>query len=89
MSSALPMSTQRQEIASKVNRSMKNEPSATKPEHDTGEDVLTHKEKTPKAKFEIYAEEMIEKEVRPSGKSGRIYLPPEWVGKHVKVIRLD
>ncbi len=41
-----------------------------------------------KAKFEVYGEEMIEKQVRPSGASGRIYLPPEWVGKNVKVIRL-
>ena len=42
-----------------------------------------------KPKFEIYAEEMIEKKVSQSGKSGRIYLPPDWVGKYVKVIRLD
>ncbi len=40
------------------------------------------------AKFEVYGEEMIEKEVRQSGNSGRIYLPQEWVGKSVKVIRL-
>ncbi len=42
-----------------------------------------------KAKFEVYGEEMIEKEVKPSGNSGRVYLPPEWVGKHVKIIRID
>ncbi|CAO0821529.1 hypothetical protein DFAR_2460004 [Desulfarculales bacterium] len=28
-----------------------------------------------KAKFEVYGEEMIEKEVKPSGNSGRVYLP--------------
>lgn len=39
------------------------------------------------AKFEVYGEEMIEKAVKQSGNSGRIYLPPEWVGKNVKVIR--
>jgi putative transposon-encoded protein len=42
-----------------------------------------------KPKFEIYGEEMIEKMVRQSGNSGRVYLPPEWVGKNVKIIRLD
>jgi len=42
-----------------------------------------------KAKFEVYGEEMIEKEVKQSGNSGRVYLPPEWVGKRVKIIRID
>jgi putative transposon-encoded protein len=42
-----------------------------------------------KAKFEVWGEEMIEKEVKQSGNSGRVYLPPEWVGKQVKIIRLD
>jgi putative transposon-encoded protein len=44
---------------------------------------------TRKAKFEVYGEEMIEKEVKQSGNSGRVYLPPEWVGKHVKIIRVE
>lgn len=42
----------------------------------------------PLSKFEVYGEEMIEKEVKQSGNSGRVYLPPEWVGKQVKIIRL-
>ncbi len=42
-----------------------------------------------KSKFEVYGEEMIEKEVKQSGNSGRVYLPPEWVGKLVKIIRID
>jgi len=42
-----------------------------------------------KVKFEIYGEEMIEKEVKLSGNSGRIYLPPDWVGHQVKIIRTD
>jgi len=42
-----------------------------------------------KPKFEVYGEEMIEKEVKQSGNSGRVYLPPEWVGKQVKIIRID
>ena len=44
---------------------------------------------TRKTKFEVFGEEMIDKEVKPSGNSGRIYLPPDWVGKHVKIIRVD
>ena len=42
-----------------------------------------------KVKFEVYGEEMIEKEVKLSGNSGRVYLPPDWVGRHVKIIRID
>jgi putative transposon-encoded protein len=42
-----------------------------------------------KAKFEVYGEEMIEKVVKLSGNSGRVYLPPDWVGKTVKIIRID
>ena len=44
---------------------------------------------SPKAKFRVLGEEMIEKEVKPSGNSGRVYLPLNWVGKHVKIIRID
>ncbi len=42
-----------------------------------------------KVKFEIYGEEMIEKMVKSSGNSGRVYLPPNWVGHQVKIIRID
>ena len=41
-----------------------------------------------KAKFEVLGEEMIEKKVNSSGNSGRVYLPPEWIGSKVKVIKL-
>ena len=54
------------------------------------------KEKTPSVevsqgnvKFEVYGEEMIEKTVKLSGTSGRVYLPPDWVGHLVKIIRID
>lgn len=56
---------------------------------------MTEKEKEtsdislPMSKFEVYGREMIEKEVKLSGNSGRVYLPPEWVGKVVKIIRID
>ncbi len=45
--------------------------------------------KSPKAKFGVIGNEMIEKEVKRSGNSGRVYLPLTWVGKHVKIIRVD
>ena len=41
------------------------------------------------AKIEIFGEEMIEKRVKASANSGRVYLPPEWVGHNVKIIRID
>jgi len=45
--------------------------------------------KSPKAKFGVFGKEMIEKEVKPSGNSGRVYLPSDWVGKHVKIICIN
>jgi putative transposon-encoded protein len=42
-----------------------------------------------RVKFEVYGEEMIEKEVKSSGNSGRIYLPPNWVGHTVKIIKVE
>jgi len=42
-----------------------------------------------KTRFGVFGEEMIEKEVKPSGNTGRVYLPLDWVGKHVKIIRID
>lgn len=43
----------------------------------------------PRVKFELYGEEMIEKQVKASGNSGRIYLPPNWVGHTVKIIKVE
>jgi putative transposon-encoded protein len=40
-------------------------------------------------KLEIFGEEVLEKWVKPSGASGRIYLPSDWIGRRVKVIRLE
>ena len=46
--------------------------------------------KSPKAKFSLFGEEMIEKEVKPRGKkTGRVYWPLDCVGKLVKIIRID
>lgn len=40
-----------------------------------------------KVKFKIFGEEMIEKTVNSCGKNGRVYLPQDWIGKKVKVVR--
>jgi len=39
--------------------------------------------------FTIYGREVVQKRVTRSGQSGRIYLPAEWLGKTVTVIRQD
>ena len=54
-----------------------------------GDEPLDPRTRMTKTKFEVFGEEMLEKEVKPSGNSGRVYLPPDWVGKHVKIIRID
>jgi len=55
----------------------------TNPSSETPRDFLT------RVKFEVYGEGMIEKKVHLSGNSGRVYLPLDWVGRHVKVVRMD
>jgi hypothetical protein len=42
-----------------------------------------------KVKFGLFGEEMIEKEVKPRGSAGGVYLPSDWVGKLVKIVRID
>lgn len=41
------------------------------------------------AQFIVQGHEMVEKVVKPAGNSGRIYLPPDWIGKRVKIVRVD
>lgn len=68
---------------------MDNTQKTARPSPDKGDAIRSSEEQRRKAKFEVYGEEMIEKEVKQSGNSGRVYLPPEWVGKNVKIIRID
>lgn len=42
-----------------------------------------------KVRLEIYGEEIVEKTVKMSGNSGRVYLPMVWVGRRVKIVRLN
>jgi putative transposon-encoded protein len=39
--------------------------------------------------IKINAYQIIEKLVKPSGNSGRVYVPINWVGKKVKVVLLE
>ena len=41
-----------------------------------------------KVRVALYGEEMVENTVKPSGNSGRVYLPMDWVGCRVKIVRL-
>lgn len=61
---------------------------ATDVKNDNSEELNADAPKN-KVKFEIYGEEMIEKKVKSSGNSGRVYLPPHWVGHNVKIVRID
>jgi putative transposon-encoded protein len=78
-SSILPGSDRRRVKATKVRPQEKDS-------HRNGEDKPIPQERV---KFEVYGEEMIEKVVKLSGNSGRVYLPPNWVGHNVKIIRID
>ena len=40
-------------------------------------------------KIQLSGFEMLEKQVNKSGNSGRVYVPIEWIGKRVKIIRLE
>ena len=42
-----------------------------------------------KTKIELNGYEMLEKKVKKSGNSGRVYVPVEWIDKKVKIILLE
>ena len=68
---------------------MPNTKNQNESQNPSDEEDLTLDIPNNKVKFEIYGEEMIEKRVKSSGNSGRVYLPPNWVGHKVKIIRTD
>lgn len=70
----------------------KNQPRSMSDDQDPADDsgsVAPLPDPGTRVKFEIFGEEMIEKRVKASGNSGRVYLPPDWVGHKVKIIRID
>lgn len=42
-----------------------------------------------KMEIKIEAYEIIEKVVKTSGNSGRVYVPIDWVGKKVKILLIE
>ncbi|MFX0113327.1 MAG: DUF2080 family transposase-associated protein [Candidatus Hodarchaeota archaeon] len=68
---------------------MSQENEETKAMQKASETTTTRNEVPRESKFEVWGQEMIERVVKKSGNSGRIYLPPNWIDKRVKVIRID
>ena len=59
------------------------------PEKDVETRKIPRENWSDHVRFEVYGQEMIAKQVRTSGNSGRVYLPTNWVGRQVKIIRID
>ncbi len=41
------------------------------------------------SEFKVLGYEMLEREVKQSGNTGRVYLPKSWVGSRVKIMRVS
>jgi putative transposon-encoded protein len=41
------------------------------------------------SEFKVKGFEMIDREVKQSGNTGRVYLPKNWIGSKVKIIRVS
>jgi hypothetical protein len=41
------------------------------------------------SEFKVIGYEMFDREVKQSGNTGRVYLPKDWIGKRVKIIRVS
>jgi hypothetical protein len=41
------------------------------------------------SEFKVIGYEMLEREVKQSGNTGRVYLPKSWIGKRIKIIRVS
>lgn len=53
----------------------------SKPRKDSVEDEPSE--------FKVIGYEMLEREVKQSGNSGRVYLPKNWISKRIKIIRIS
>ena len=51
-------------------------------------DVVEPVEELP-SELKVTGFEMIEREVKQSGNTGRVYLPKNWIGSTVKIIRVS
>lgn len=59
-----------------LNESSEDQPSELKVEDQPSE-------------FKVYGFEMLDREVKQSGNTGRVYLPRDWIGARVKIIRVS
>jgi hypothetical protein len=41
------------------------------------------------SEFKVFGFEMLDREVRKSGNTGRVYLPRDWISSRVKIIRVS
>jgi len=62
-------------------------PMVTRTDMNSSDDKISENEK--EIRITLLCEEFLEKEVKSNFGYGRIYLPKEWVGKKVKVVRVD
>jgi putative transposon-encoded protein len=51
--------------------------------------VLTEPVEDQPSEFKVTGFEMLDRQVKRSGNTGRIYLPKNWIGKRVKIIRVS
>ncbi len=65
-----------------TNNTCEDHPERVNPYHPNADDEG-------RAKIEIFGKAMVEKRVKACANSGRVYLPPGWVGRRVKIIRID
>jgi putative transposon-encoded protein len=49
--------------------------------------ILTEPVEELPSEFKVIGFEMLDREVRQSGNTGRVYLPKNWIGSRVKIIR--
>lgn len=51
--------------------------------------LMVTSEITKKMEIKLEAYEVLEKVVKASGNSGRVYVPIDWVGKRVKILLIE
>ena len=51
--------------------------------------MMGRRKKLEKDMFQVWGYELIIKRVTDAKTTGKIYLPKEWIGKRVKVIRME
>ncbi|MHA2053950.1 MAG: DUF2080 family transposase-associated protein [Candidatus Hodarchaeales archaeon] len=55
----------------------------------TPTDIVIEPVEDQPSEFKVIGFEMFDREVKQSGNTGRVYLPKDWIGKRVKIIRVS